>query len=561
MLATLHIENIAVAKSVDIDFSHGFTVFTGETGAGKSIIVDSITLITGGRFRSEMLRTGETEAMVSAYISDISPMNAAALASLGVSVDEDGGIFVQRNFHADGKSQTRLNGRQIPVTLLRSVMTLLINIHGQHDNQKLLDPSSHAGLLDAWAENDAILSQYSEVYSLIRDTERRIEEATVDESEKIRMSELLKYQIDDIFSMKLKSGEEEELEARRNVLRNLEKTRKHTQLIYRALYRNAKGASSSTLVDMAVKSIEAISDIMPDADECISRLEQICSDLEDIAERAAMLTEGTSGNPEAELDEVESRLNKINKLEKKYGPTIDDVLAFGEEAKRKLDTLDSSEIVIKELTRDLEKYKKDAAEIALKLHNKRCEAAKELEKLICDQLAFLDMKSALFKAHIDYDPSRYTANGSDDVEFLLSANQGEEPRPLALIASGGELARIMLGIKSVFAEKEGTETLIYDEIDTGISGKTAQKLGLVLKKCAETSQVLCVTHSAQIAAAAHEHMLVAKGVNNGRVESSVRPIDSDERICEIARIMGGNNITEKLRASARDLINETLTTL
>ncbi len=561
MLATLHIENIAVAKSVDIDFSHGFTVFTGETGAGKSIIVDSITLITGGRFRSEMLRTGEKEAMVSAYISDISPSNLTALAALGVSPDEDGGIYVQRNFHSDGKSQTRLNGRQIPVTLLRAVMTLLINIHGQHDNQKLLDPDSHTGLLDAWADNDQLLAQYSEIYDRIRETERKIEEVTVDESEKIRTSELLKYQIDDIFSMKLKPGEEEDLEARRNVLRNLEKTRKHTQLIYRALYRNQKGASALTLIDMAQKSLEAISDVMPEADDCVSKLDSIRSDLEEIAEQAAMLTEGTSGNPEAELDDVESRLNKISKLEKKYGPTLEDVLAFGEEAKRKLDALDSSEIIIKELNRDLDKYKSNAAEIALRLHESRCDAALELERLIGDQLAFLDMKSAVFKANIKYDPSSFTSNGSDEVEFLLSANQGEEPRPLALIASGGELARIMLGIKSVFAEKEGTETLIYDEIDTGISGKTAQKLGLVLKKCAETSQVLCITHSAQIAAAAESHMLVAKGVNNGRVESSVRTIDGEERICEIARIMGGNNITEKLRASARDLINETLTTL
>lgn len=558
MLVTLHIENIAVAKSVDIDLSHGFTVFTGETGAGKSIIVDSIALITGGRFRSEMLRTGEKEAMVSAYFSDISSANISALLSLGVSPDEDGGIYVQRNFHSDGKSQTRLNGRQIPVTLLRSVMTLLINIHGQHDNQQLLDPAMHTGLLDAWAENDEILSEYSTIYSKIRDVEHKIEDATVDESEKIRIIELLKYQIDDIYSMKLKPGEEEELEAKRNILRNLEKTRKHTQLIYRALYRNEKGASSATLIDMAVKSIEAISDIMPGADEYISKLDGIRSDLEEIAEQAAMLTEGTSGNPEKELDDVETRLNKINKLEKKYGPTLEDVLAFGEEAKRRLDALDSSEIIIKEFSRDLEVLKKKGGEVAKKLHDRRCEAALELERLIREQLTFLDMKSAIFKVDIKYDPRTFTTSGNDEVEFLLSANQGEEARPLALIASGGELARIMLGIKSVFAEKEGTQTLIYDEIDTGISGKTSQKLGLVLKKCSQSAQVLCITHSAQIAAAAEHHMLVAKGVNNGRVESDVREIGGDERISEIARIMGGNNITDKLRASARDLINETL---
>lgn len=561
MLATLHIENIAVAKSVDVDFSHGFTVFTGETGAGKSIIVDSINLVTGGRFKSEMLRTGENEAMVSGYFTDISDNNLKQLAEMGLYPDEDGCFYVQRNFRSDGKVQNRLNGRQVPVSLLRSAMSLFINVHGQHDNQKLLDPSSHLGLLDAWADNDSLLREYSEVYAKIRETERKIDEATIDESEKTRAMELLKYQIDDIFSLKLKPGEEEELEARRNILRNLEKTQKHTQLIYRALFRNEKGASAFSLIDMALKSMEAVSDILPEADEHITRLGAIQSELLEIAEQAALLTDGASSNPEAELDDVESRLNKINKLEKKYGPTVEDVLSFGEEAKKKLDALDSSEIVIKELNAQLTSLKSKAAGVAEKLHNKRTESALRLEKMICEQLAFLDMKSAVFKVNIDYDKSRFAFEGSDQVEFLLSANQGEEPRPLSMIASGGELARIMLGIKSVFAEKEGTETLIFDEIDTGISGKTSQKLGLVLKKCAESSQVICVTHSAQIAAAAQTHMLVSKSPNNGRVESSVRIIDGEERVCEIARIMGGNNITDKLRASAHDLINETLITL
>ncbi|MBQ4054714.1 MAG: hypothetical protein IJD17_03290, partial [Clostridia bacterium] len=413
----------------------------------------------------------------------------------------------------------------------------------------------------AWADNGELLDEYSKVYSQIRDVERKISDATVDESEKIRMSELLKYQIDDIFSLNLKPGEEEELESRRNILRNLEKTKKHTQLIYRALFRNEKGASAYSLIDMALKSVEAVGDILPDSGDHIARLSAIQSELLEIAEQAALLTDGASSNPEAELDDVETRLNKINKLEKKYGPTVEDVLSYGEETKKKLDALDSSEILIKELNAKLRELKTAAKAIAESLHQKRSESAVKLEKMICDQLAFLDMKSALFNVDIKYNEGMFTPHGSDDVEFLLSANQGEEPRPLSMIASGGELARIMLGIKSVFAEKEGTETLIFDEIDTGISGKTAQKLGLVLKKCSESSQVICVTHSAQIAAAAQCHMLVRKSVSNGRVESSVGRIDGDDRICEIARIMGGNNITDKLRASAHDLIKETLITL
>ena len=278
----------------------------------------------------------------------------------------------------------------------------------------------------------------------------------------------------------------------------------------------------------------------------------------DVAETAAMQTEGFSSDPKKELDDIESRLNKLARLKKKYGPTLEDVVAYGENAKRELDELSSSELLLRELGAELKKLEAEAAKEAALLHRSRTDAAAELERLICDQLAFLDMRSAVFKVDVAYDPAVFARTGSDSVEFLLSANRGEEAKPLANIASGGELARIMLGIKSVFAEKEGTQTLIYDEIDTGISGKTAQKLGLVLKKCAESAQVLCVTHSAQIAAAAQNHLLVSKAERDGRVMTDVRELYGSDRVDEVARIMGGNVITDKLRASAQDLINETI---
>ena len=556
MLYSLHVENIAVVKKLDIDFSSGFTVLTGETGSGKSIIVDSIALLLGGKFSPERLRTGESRAVVSCQIRDISPENLALLDELGVTPDEDGELFVQREFDLDGKSRSRINGRSVSTSLIRAAMTNLISIHGQHDNQKLLDPRFHLGLLDAWANDRELLSEYGELYSRLLDVRERISKASVDESEKMRRIEMLQYQIDDIFSVDPKVGEEEELSARRDLLKNFEFTRKHTQLIYRALYNNDKGASAFSLVEMAKKSLEALGDLMPDCAQNLARLSALESELGDIAEIAAAQTEGISDDPSAELDKIETRLNKLEKLRKKYGPLIEDVIAFGEDAKKQLDDLSSSDLVLKELNAELRSVEKLAAESAAKLHESRAAAAKELEGLICSQLAFLDMNSAVFTVDIQKSES-FDRFGTDKVEFLLSANKGEDAKPLAGVASGGELARIMLGIKSVFAEKEGTQTLIYDEIDTGVSGKTSQKLGLVLKKCASCAQVLCVTHSAQIAAAADAHLLVSKTEANGRVETGASFITGAARVREIARIMGGNTITEKLFASAKDLINET----
>lgn len=557
MLTSLHIENIAVAKNVDIDFDGGFTVVTGETGAGKSIIVDCISLLLGGKFRLDMLRTGENSAMVSGYFSDVSEDNLHEIVELGIEPDDDGGFFVQRDFSADGKVRNRLNGRAIPISLLKTMTGLLINIHGQHDNQKLLDPRSHCSLLDSYAEDSELLDVYRAVYAKIRDVREKINAATVSDAEKARETEMLKYQIEDISALKIAPDEEDALEQRRELLRNIEKNRKHTDLIYRALYRNKKGTSADALVEMAIESLGALSDVMPNADECISRLDSVRSELEDIAECALSVTDGISGDPVRELNDIESRISVLKKLRKKYGSTVAEIMEFRDNAQRRLDDLENSDFKIKELKREEEKLVAEARSAAEQLYLLRQKAAEELEKLICRQLAFLDMNSAVFRVSIDHDPENLLPNGTDEVEFLLSANAGEAPKSLAMIASGGELARIMLGIKSVFAEKEGTQTLIYDEIDTGISGKTSQKLGLVLKSCADSAQVICVTHSAQIAAAAEHHLLVSKRTEHGRTMSGVCEIHGDDRVNEVARIMGGNTITDKLRESARDLINET----
>ena len=557
MLSALHIENIAVIKSLDVELGDRFTALTGETGAGKSIVVDSISLLMGGRFRPEMLRTGENEAVVGGLFREISPENLALLSDLGFDCGADDELYVQRNFTSDGKTQTRINGRSVALSLLRSVMNALVNIHGQHDNQKLLDPHSHSGLLDAWAEDTELVSQYAKHYLQVKDREKQIDDAFVSETEKERLLELLKYQAEEIFSVNPAPGEDEILEQKRVLLKDIEKNRKHVQLIYRALYRNDKGVSAGSLIDMSCDSLEAISAVFPEADGYVERLDRIKNELEEIALSSLSVIEDVSADPQKELDETETRLAAIKKLKKKYGPDIESVINFGHEAKKKLDELESSDLLIAELKKKLSAAKECAAEASQKLHDARRKAADQLENLICRQLSFLDMNNAVFKVEIGYDPDDMKPNGCDSIEFLLSANQGETAKPLSQIASGGELARIMLGIKSVFAEKEGTQTLIYDEIDTGISGKTAQKLGLVMKSCAQSAQVICVTHSAQIAAAADHHMLVSKSSVDGRTMTQICQITGEDRINEVARIMGGNNITQKLRESAEDLINET----
>lgn len=557
MLTSLHIENIAVAKEIDFELSDGFTVFTGETGAGKSIIIDAISLLIGGKFTPDLLRTGETKAMVSGYFSGISEQNAEYISSLGVDADDEGGLFIQRDFSSDGKVRTRINGRSVPLSLLRSVTGAIINIHGQHDNQKLLDQQNHLKLLDLYACNEDLLREYTEKYRSVTDVRSRIRELMISDSEKERESEMLKFQIEEISALKVAPGEEPELEKKAALLKDIKKNRTHTDLVYRALFKNKKGMSADALIEIAQSSLGSLADVMPLSEEYISRLDSIRSELEEIAVNTLSVTEGISDDPEKELNEIESKLSTLKKLKKKYGYTVEEILDFSAKSKERLDNLLTSDLQIKELTKQMNALTASASAVADKLYESRKSAAEKLERLICSQLEFMDMHSAQFIVRIVHTPGDLSETGCDRVEFLLSANKGEDPKPLSQIASGGELARIMLGIKSVFAEKEETETLIYDEIDTGISGRTSQKLGLVLKNCSKTAQVLSVTHSAQIASVGDHHILVSKNVSDGRTSSSVREISGDERIEEIARIMGGNKITDELRKSASVLINET----
>lgn len=554
MLQSLHITNIAVIKSTDINFSPGFNVLTGETGAGKSIIIDSISLLSGSRSSRELIRNGADSAMISAYFTDISEKNRELISELGVECDEEGGIFVQRDMTADGKSKVRINSRTVPLSLLRNVLKYLINIHGQHDNQTLLDPSLHLGLLDAYTENDLEKQEYQRVYKELISVKKKLDALRLDDSEKQRMIDLYRYQLQDIDSAKLKAGEEEALEEKKRRIKNIEKISKNANLIYRALYSNSKGASACALIDMARTAIEKLSDVLDNSEEYIEKLDSIEEELRDIAESCDELIDDDIKDPAKALDIIESRLDIINRLKRKYGSDIPEILEYRDKTKKQLDEIELSDAQSAEYAKELSSLTEKARELALKLRKTRKEGALSLANEIMSELMYLDMGKVRFT--VDIRECALNADGADEINFLICTNPGESPKPLSKIASGGELARIMLAMKSVFAKKEGTETLIYDEIDTGISGRTAQKLGFKLKQSAKYAQVLCITHSAQVASSADNHLFIEKNQVGERVETTVKELDIEQRIYEIARIMGGSEITEKLLSSAKELINQ-----
>ncbi|MBQ8509053.1 MAG: DNA repair protein RecN [Clostridia bacterium] len=563
MLLSLHIENIAVIKSADIDFAGGFTVLTGETGAGKSIIIDSINLILGGKQSRDLIRSGEESAQVSAIFGELSEVSLRALEALGITPDEDGLLMVQRTITAAGKSNVKVNGRTIPVSMQREAMKYLIGIHGQHDNMTLLVPDNHILYLDEFAGIGAELTEYEKTYDQFCELNRRIAELSRGEREKAQRIEFLRFQIDEIESAKLKPDEEEQLCARRAKLQNSEKITQLSRAVYSSLYQNEKGTAALDKVKRSMKALDALSAVIPAAEELSVRLDAITYELEDIALTAEAFADDSDGDPTAQLDKIETRLDEISRLERKYGDTLPDVLTFLEKAKEELESIELSEEKLAEYTETREYLLPVLAAQADELSERRAAAAEMLEAKIVEELAYLDMRGVSFSAGVKHrvetdGGASYARRGVDDVEFLIATNKGEPLKPLAKIASGGELSRIMLAIKTVLADKDSLETLIFDEVDTGVSGKTSQKIGIKLRDLAAkgSAQVLCVTHSAQIAALADNHYLISKGESGGRVSTSVTPLDTDGRVREVARIMGGINITDKLLETAREMIDE-----
>ena len=552
MLRSLHIENIAVIRKADVDFRQGLSVLTGETGAGKSMIIDSINLLLGNRVSREMIRSGEERALVSAVFEELSDRTIHELAELGFSC-EDGALMLQRTVTADGRSQTKLNGQTITQALQKQITPLLISIHGQMDSHKLLRRGNHLELLDAYARPDGLLEEYRGVYEAYREEQKKLNGILRDESEKLRLQEMYQFQLSDIDSLKLKDGEEETLCKERDRLLNLERINRQTELAYRYLAGGEK-SDAAALLRRAQSAILALNGIVDGVEELAERLAEAESEVVDVAERIASFADDEREDPTARIDRIEGRLEKISRLKKKYGNSVGEILAFRQRIAAELDALELSDERRAELEELCKKHRKQAEALAEQLHDLRAAASKRVIGEVTEALRFLDMPKV--RLEVDVSPCELNENGGDDVEFLIATNPGEPVQPLAKIASGGELSRIMLALRSVLDDRDGATTVIFDEIDTGVSGKTSRKIGLKLHETAERSQVLCVTHSAQIASLADVHYLITKGEREGRAETEVRELSLEERVEEIARILGGIEVTAAQRDAAREMITE-----
>ena len=550
MLEHLHIENIAVIEEADIVFDPGFNALTGETGAGKSIVIDAMGAVLGGRTSRELIRTGADKAFVSAAFSHVES-DLPALTENGISPDEDGALLLQREISGDGKNICRVNGRPVTVTQLRQVGAELLNIHGQHDSTQLLDEEQHGGYLDRFGRLEEPLSVYSKSYHTMADLKSRIRALQMDEAEKARRMDSLRFQIDELERAELRPGEEEELNERRNLLRNAEK---YISALGAADYcLNGDEDSSGALAQIreAEMALSGARNLGTQLAELAERLSQMRSEVFDLAETVRDLKEDFSFSP-AELDALESRGDQLYRLKKKYGPSVEDMLAYLDRCRQELDAMEMADDTLARLDKQLTAAEKAVCADGAALTAARREAAARLEKRILRELRDLDMGKVRFS--IEITPTEPGESGMDAIRFLMSANAGEDLRPIAKIASGGELARIMLALKNVLAEQERVGTLVFDEVDTGVSGRAAQHVAEKLAAVSRNKQVLCVTHLPQLAAMADTHFLVEKGESGGRTYTHVVRMDREQRRGELARITGGSHITPALLESAEELM-------
>jgi len=559
MLLSLHIENIAVIKSVDVDLSSGFISLTGETGAGKSIILDSIGLLLGKKAEKDLVRHGESRAMVSGLFGQLSESERDSLDAVGIHTDEDGTVLIQRSVGLDGHSLIKVNGRSVSLSVLKSITSSLVAIHGQSDTAALLDRDHQLNMLDVYADNEALLLKYRDIYRELISLRSEIKDLRAKEGERERIIEILRYQIADIDSANLRDGEEDELFEKKIKLKNSEKISKNAGFVFKALRGSEKG-SVSFLIDRSITALEQISDVVPSLSEYSERLRDILYQVNDISEEVYSVYSETDADPEETLNKIESRLAKISKLKRKYGATETDILAFKEKSENELFDLENSDNVINELMqREREAYSR-ALSLAETIHSRRSEAAKLLDGEIKNTLEFLDMPKVAFFTSIKEEykggEKELNKNGSDTVEFFISPNRGAEVKPLSKIASGGELARVMLALMCALADKNSVSTLIFDEIDSGVSGKTARKIGIKMLELASNAQILSVTHSAQIASLADMHFRISKSEIESSVETSVDLLDRDGRIGELSRILGGIAVTEAQRRAAIDMLDE-----
>ena len=549
MLQVLHIENIAVIEEADIAFDRGFNALTGETGAGKSIVIDAMGAVLGQRTSRDLIRTGAAKAFVSAVFTGV-PEGLPALADNGIA-PADGELLLQREIYADGKNVCRANGRPITVAQLRQLGGSLLNIHGQHDGQLLLDEERHGDYLDSFGHVEAEMAAYRDCFAAMDATRKKIRSLEMDEAARQRRVDTLRHQIEELERADLKIGEEEELQARRNILRNSEKFLSAVQGASYCLSGGEDAMGAVALLREAENALRGVRNLGGQFEELSSRLEELQSEAYDIAETVRDL-EGSYDFSPAELDAVESRADLIYRLEKKYGPTVEDMLAYLEQCRGELDTIEYAADRIAQLEKELEGQRKQVMAAAGALSKARKTAAGALEARIQEELRQLDMPKVRFS--IRFTEQEPAENGIDVVRFLMSANVGEDLKPIQKIASGGELARIMLALKNVLAENESVGTMVFDEVDTGVSGRAAQKVAEKLAQVSRHKQVLCVTHLPQLAAMADTHFSVEKGERDGRTFTSVRSLNREERKRELARLTGGERITPTMLEGAEELI-------
>lgn len=548
MLELLHIENIAIIEAADIEFAPGFNALTGETGAGKSIVIDSLSAVLGQRTSRELIRTGAEKAFVSAAFSGMAP---ELTEELGIQPEADGTLLLQREIQTDGKNVCRVNGRPVTVGQLRALGARLLNIHGQHDGQQLLDEEQHIVYLDSFGRVEILINTYAEKYKHFTDIRRQIGALQMDEAEKARRVDTLQYQIEELRRAKLKSGEEEELTARRGMLRNAEKFLGAVAGADYALNGDDSGGGALSALRQAQDALGGVRHLDDAFGQLYERLGEAYSEVYDIAATVEDKRGELDVSP-GELDRVESRMDLLYRLKKKYGATVEDMLDYQARCEAELAQIEDAGDTLARLEQALSRAEKEARQVAQALSDARKAAADRLTSQILAELQQLDMGKIRFA--VDFAEKPLDSDGMDTVRFLMSANVGEELRPIHKIASGGELARIMLAMKNVLSEQDHVGTMVFDEVDTGVSGRAAQKVAEKMARISRRKQVLCVTHLPQLAAMADTHFSVEKGERGGRTYTEVWRLDREQRRRELARLTGGSHVSQTMLDGAEELL-------
>ena len=550
MLKNLYIENIAVIEKTSIDFSGGLNVLTGETGAGKSIVIDSINAILGNRTSRDLIRNGSESAFVSAEFDEISPKALETLHEFGFDTD-DGTLIIQREISLNSKGKCRINGRPATIGILKAVGTYLINIHGQHESYELMSPELHINYIDKLGNLKNSIDEYAKAYQEYRALKSELDKAEFDEAERNRKIDLLQYQVSELEQADMYIGEFEELKEQRTLIENKEKIANSLNEAHSVLNGGEDTGGILEQLENACSCLENITEYMPDCEDVLKRMQSTLYELEDCTSEISGLADSADSDI-GNLEEIEDRIDLIQRLSRKYGSTIEEMLQFLDNAKRELEYLERYEENREQLQENCQKALKNAQRLAESLSEKRKEISVQFSARVKEEMTFLDMPNA--ELVVSQKKCALNALGCDDIEILISTNVGEEPKPVAKIASGGELSRMMLAIKNVLADKDDIDTLIFDEVDTGISGSAAQKVGFKLKEVSKNRQVVCVTHLAQIAALADTHFKIHKTVSDGKTYTNVNVLDHDGRKNELARIIGGVAITQATLDYAEEML-------